>query len=569
MMKVSDYIAAFLHAKGMRTVFELSGGMIVHMLDSLHRRGDMNIVSMRHEQAAAFAADAFGRVTGIPGVAMATSGPGAVNLLTGVGSCYFDSSPALFITGQVNRNEQRGDRNIRQLGFQETDVVGMVGPITKAAWRITNAEEVPEKLERAFHLALRGRPGPVLLDIPMDVQRAEIDPPGDLEPRSGNGSDTAAASQRTWDALLQSERPLLLVGGGIRASGATEVLSEFLKKVPVPVVHSLMAVDVLPYASPLRQGMIGTYGNRWCNLALSLCDLLIVLGSRLDVRQTGSLTESFKTGRAIIHVDCEEGELNNRIKGCDTIHARLPQFLQDLLDSRSSIPPEYLSTLKAWTSKVSGLRSACPDTGELKNVPGINPNIFMHQLSRCSGAASAYVVDVGQHQMWAAQSLELGLGQRFLTSGGMGSMGFALPAAIGVAFAAPGRPVVVIAGDGGFQCNIQELQTVAHHELPIKIVVLNNECHGMVRQFQENYFEKRYQSTCWGYSAPQFAAVARAYRIEAKTITEPGEVEGGLASLWADPDKPTLLEVKIDTFVNAYPKVAFGAPISVMEGPLS
>src|ERR1035437_2655583 len=413
-MKVSDYIAAFLHAKGMRTVFELSGGMIVHMLDSLHRRGDINIVSMRHEQAAAFAADAFGRMTGIPGVAMATSGPGAVNLLTGVGSCYFDSSPALFITGQVNRNEQRGDRKIRQLGFQETDVVGMVGPITKAAWRIIHAEEVPEKLERAFHLALEGRPGPVLLDIPMDVQRAEIDPPGDLEPRCGNGSDTAAARQRTWDALLQSERPLLLVGGGIRASGATEVLSEFLKKVPVPVVHSLMAVDVLPYGSPFRQGMIGTYGNRWCNLALSLSDLLVVLGSRLDVRQTGSLTESFKAGRNIIHVDCEEGELNSRVKGCDTIHADLPHLLRDLAENCPLIPATFLSTLEKWTRKVSELRAAWPDTEELNDVPGINPNVFMHQLSHRSGAASAYVVDVGQHQMWAAQSLELREGQRFL-----------------------------------------------------------------------------------------------------------------------------------------------------------
>jgi acetolactate synthase-1/2/3 large subunit len=564
-MKVADYIALFLHAKGVGTVFELSGGMIVHMLDSLHRRGDMNIVSMRHEQAAAFAADAFGRVTGIPGVAMATSGPGAVNLLTGVGSCYFDSSPAVFITGQVNRNEQRGDRNIRQLGFQETDVVGMVGPITKAAWRIVRAEEIPEKLESAFRLALEGRPGPVLLDIPMDVQRAETDPPGHLEPRSRNSSDTAAASQRTWDALLQSERPLLLVGGGIRASGAAEGLSQFLTKVPVPVVHSLMAVDVLPYESPLRLGMIGTYGNRWCNLAVSLSDLLIVLGSRLDVRQTGSQTESFRAGRRIIHVDCEAGGLNNRIKGCETYHADLPHYLSGLVENCPPIPSTFLATLEKWAGKAWEMRAEWPDTEELRGVPGINPNVFMHQLSHCSGEASAYVIDVGQHQMWAAQSLELNKGQRFLTSGGMGSMGFALPAAIGAAFAAPGLPVVMIAGDGGFQCNIQELQTVFHHKLPIKMVILNNGCHGMVRQFQENYIGQRYQSTCWGYSAPQFAAVARAYGIEATAIAHPGDVEAALASLWSDPMKPTLLEVKIDTFANAYPKVAFGEPISVME----
>jgi acetolactate synthase-1/2/3 large subunit len=357
----------------------------------------------------------------------------------------------------------------------------------------------------------------------------------------------------------------VLVGGGIRASGATEVLSQFLKKVPVPVVHSLMAVDVLPHGSPFRLGMIGTYGNRWCNLAVSLSDLLIVLGSRLDVRQTGSATESFKSGRNIIHVDCEEGELNNRVKGCDTTHADLPHFLRDLVENCPPIPAAFLSTLEKWTRKVSELRATWPDTEELKKVSGINPNVFMHQLSRRCGAASAYVVDVGQHQMWAAQSLELGAGQRFLTSGGMGSMGFALPAAIGAAFGAPGLPVVMIAGDGGFQCNIQELQTVLQHNLPIKMVIINNGCHGMVRQFQESYFEQRYQSTYWGYSAPQFAAIARAYGIEASAVRDAGDVEAALASLWSDPMKPTLLEVKIDTFANAYPKVAFGKPISVME----
>jgi acetolactate synthase I/II/III large subunit len=564
-MKVSDYIAAFLYTKGVRTVFELSGGMIAHMLDSLYMHGGITIVSMRHEQAAAFAADACGRMTGIPGVAMATSGPGAVNLLTGIGSCYFDSSPALFITGQVNRNEQRGDRNIRQLGFQETDVVGMAGPITKAAWRITHAEEVPEKLERAFHLAQEGRPGPVLLDIPLDVQRAEIDSPGDPEPPSGSRTCAAAASQSTWDALMQAQRPLLLIGGGIRAAGAVELLAGLLEKLPVPVVHSLMAVDVLPYRSPCRQGMIGTYGNRWCNLGVGLSDLLIVLGSRLDVRQTGSQTELFKAQRRIIHVDCEKGELNNRIKGCDIVHSELLPFLQDLLENRPPLTEAFLSRLAAWNCELSELRTTWPDTRELENLTGINPNTFMHQLSRCSGAASAYVVDVGQHQMWAAQSLELQAGQRFLTSGGMGAMGFALPAAIGTAFSVPGLPVVVIAGDGGFQCNIQELQTVVHHGLPIKIVVINNGCHGMVRQFQESYLEKRYQSTYWGYSAPHFPAIARAYGIEANTLTDPAQAATALGDLWADPMKPALLEVKIETFANVYPKIAFGQPLSVME----
>ncbi len=559
-MKVSDYIAAALARKGVKAVFELSGGMITHLLDSIYLQGGVRMVSMHHEQGAAFAADATGRITGIPGVAMATSGPGATNLLTGMGSCYFDSSPAVFITGQVNRNEQKGDRAIRQLGFQETDIVSMVGAITKKAWRVREVEDVPGILDQAFVTAMEGRPGPVLVDIPMDVQRGDLQV-GEAavlrhEPEARH-LDAELGALR--EQLRKAQKPLILAGGGVRSGRAIAQFRAFVEAAGIPVVHSLMAVDILPFAHPLNVGMIGSYGNRWANLALHQCDCLLVLGSRLDVRQTGADTKAFKGERPIFHVDCEPGEMNNRVQGCTTIESEVRPALEMLLEAGIG------ADTTEWQSEIARLRRTWPDTAELRGVEGINPNVLMHQLAQASGAAGAYVVDVGQHQMWAAQSLEMGEGQRFLTSGGMGSMGFALPASVGASVSLPGQPVVVIAGDGAFQCNIQELQTVVRLGLPLKMVVVNNRCHGMVRQFQESYFEGRYQSTMWGYSAPDFKRVAEGYGIEARTVEEPGDVGGALEWLWADPHAPALLQVMISPMANAYPKLAFGRTMDEME----
>lgn len=563
-MKASDYIAAVLRHRGVKSVFEVSGGMITHMLDSIHRLGGIRVVSVHHEQAAAFAAEACGRMTGIPGVALATSGPGATNLLTGIGSCYFDSSPAVFLTGQVNREEQKGDRRIRQLGFQETDIVTMAAPVTKAAWKVRTAEELPSLLDGAFALAVEGRPGPVLLDIPMDVQRLDIQ--SDPAQRSAPGpaaaiSPDTAAVESALELVLAARRPLVLAGGGIRSARAGVQFRRFARLLGIPVVNSLMAADVLPFDDELRLGMIGTYGNRWANVAMGNSDCLLVLGSRLDVRQTGADTAAFTEGRTIVHVDCEPGEMNNRVSGCTAIQATLPEFLDVAIDaaSRRTIPDRT-----AWQSEIQARRKQWPDTAELDGVPGINPNILMHALSARSQRAGAYVIDVGQHQMWAAQSIDVRKDQRFLTSGGMGSMGFALPAAVGAAIAT-GRPVVMVAGDGSFQCNIQELQTVVRNHLPVKMVVVNNLCHGMVRQFQESYFDARYQSTLWGYSAPDFERVAAGYGIAARTVSDPVGLEAAVDWLWHDPLQPALLQVMVDTFANAYPKIAFGRPITEME----
>lgn len=561
-MNVSQYIARFLKASGVNTAFELSGGMIMHLLDAVHQEGGIELVNVYHEQAAAFAADAVGRLSGIPGVAFGTSGPGAVNLLTGIGSSFFDSSPTVFITGQVNRHEQKGDRQIRQLGFQETDIVAMARPVTKWCQRVTDASQVPESLYQAFRIATDGRPGAVLLDIPMDVFRAQVlEPvkPWANTPPVHTGDRNLCLLEQLQTALQNSQRPLVLAGGGIRASGAHSSFLEFVQRTQIPVVHSLLACDGLPYSHPQRVGMIGTYGNRWANLALSECDVLLVLGSRLDIRQTGADTESFSAGRKIFHVDVESEEINNRIKNC----IPLVSHLKDFFDVANTLIGPV--SCKEWASRIRELRTEWPDTKELSGAAGINPNVVMHEISSRYPAA-VYCVDVGLHQMWAAQSLELSPDTRFLTSGGMGAMGFALPAALGAAIHLKRKkPVVVIAGDGGFQLNIQELQSIVHHQLPLKIIVANNHCHGMTRQFQDTYFGARYVGTAWGYSAPSFRKVAEAYGIAAIEVTCPEEVSEAADWFWKDPLAPCLMEVQIDLTTNAYPKLAFGRPISQME----
>lgn len=563
-MKASDWIVDFLEKQGVRFVFEVAGGMIAHLLDSLTRQSAVQVVSMHHEQAAAFAAEGVARMTGTPGIALATSGPGATNLLTGLGSLYFDSYPAVFITGQVNRNELKGDRQIRQLGFQELDIVAIAAPITKAAWTIDSPERIAADFEKAFSIASHGRPGPVLLDIPMDVQRQDLQdrsPGGDTEPAV---IPTASAEQLAGvlDGLSSAQRPLILAGGGLRSARVVAEFRDLADRLAVPVVHSLHAVDVLGWNNPLRVGMIGSYGNRWANDALARSDFLLVLGSRLDVRQTGSQTETFKGGKTIVHVDCEAGEINNRVVGCEAIVADLKSFVAQIHDAASANPRAEHAT---WLEDIETHRRRWPDTHEQRNLSGINPNLFVRELSRRSKAAAAWVVDVGQHQMWAAQSVELDPGQRFLTSGGMGAMGFALPVAIGAALAKAPRPIVCVSGDGGFQMNIQELETIARLRLPIKLVVMDNEALGMVRQFQSENFEGRFQSTIWGYGTPDFCKIAEAYGVDAADVKDDADLQDALAWLWSDPARPALLRVRIDPSANAYPKMAFGRPITDMD----
>jgi acetolactate synthase-1/2/3 large subunit len=561
-MKVSDFIAEFIEKKGISSVFELSGGMITHILDSLNQKTKVNIVTMHHEQSAAFAAEGFARISGLPGIALATSGPGATNLLTGIGSCYFDSTPAIFITGQVNRHELKGDSGLRQLGFQETDIITMAKPITKYCVQVNDPNEIPLILEKAYTIALEGRPGPVLIDIPMDVQRTQIEVINiNSDKRIVKHIDSIILESLS-NEILKAKKPLVLSGRGIKASGSQELFNEFINKTKIPVITSLLGLDTISYDDKNRVGFIGSYGNRWANIAFGECDLLIVLGARLDIRQTGADTK-FIENRTIYHIDCELDEINNRVKGCIAIESDLTDFFEQF--SSVTENKKFVSPTD-WLSSISELKQKWPDINELQ-PEGINPNVFMHFLSKNSKQTKAYLADVGSHQMWAAQSLELNKEQYFLTSGGMGAMGFSLPAGIGACIALDKQPIVVLVGDGCMQINIQELQTIVRNNLPVKVIVLNNNTLGMIRQFQDSYFESRYQSTYWGYSAPDFAKVANAYGIESKTIVKEEDMLEAIEWLWSNDNsfKPQLLQVMIDPHTNTYPKIAFGRPITEME----
>lgn len=561
-MKLTDYLVKFLHKQGVTHVFELSGGMIAHIIDSLNQFGKIKVVTMHHEQAASFAADGFSRVTGVPGVALASSGPGATNLITGIGSCYFDSVPAVFITGQVNQHEQRGDKPVRQLGFQETDVLKIAAPLCKAVFSVDNAEDLHKILCQAFEVALSGRPGPVLIDVPMNLQRANIQDHEIevIKPKRTVESITNAIWDRLKADLSKAKKPLILAGRGVSVSRSRNLFREFVKQTGVPVITSLLGVDVMPNNDKLRVGFIGAYGNRWANIAFGGSDMLIVIGSRLDIRQTGAFVETFDD-KVIYHIDIEPGEINNRIKNSIPVITDVNNFLTEAISKFAGfINPDYSD----WYNIISKLKEDWPDISEVKATYGINPNVFMHHLSAVSEQAGAYIADVGNHQMWSAQSLDIVNEQFFLTSGGMGAMGYALPAAIGAQVGLD-KPIVCICGDGGFQLNIQELQTIKRNNLPIKMVIINNLSLGMIRQFQDSYFNGRYQSTMWGYDCPDFEKIANAYGIAAATITDEADIETAVKTIWSDKNAPYLLQVMISPKINAYPKIAFGKPISEME----
>lgn len=564
-MKLSEFLVKYLYDKGVSHVFELSGGMIANFLEAFYKFKKIKVISMHHEQGVSFAVDGFSRTNKIPGIGFGTSGPGAINLLTGIGSCYFDSVPAIFITGQVNTHEQKGDRSIRQLGFQETDIASMAKPICKAVFVLESAVQFPKIIEEAFNLALSGRPGPILIDIPMNLQGHEISDENSII-KVENIDSKKKLDNNVWDILndkiSKSIKPLILAGRGINTSNSRDLLVQFAEKTNIPIVTSIHGLDVIPHDHPLRVGFIGTYGNRWANMLLGECDLLIVLGSRLDIRQTGA-DVNFFSNRDIIHIDIDTNEINNRIKNCFPIVADINLFLMLAVEK---IKAQKITNRGLWFRRFKELKGNFPDINEI-TTSSIHPNIFLHKLSKISRKTGAYVADVGNHQMWCAQSLEIIKDQYFITSGGMGAMGYSLPASIGACLAL-NKSVVSISGDGGFQLNIQELQTIVRNNLSVKIVILNNQSLGMIRQFQECYFNGHYQSSIWGYSCPDFEQIANAYKIKSKTIQTSEEIDEGLVAMWENPEEPFLLQVMLDPFLNCYPKIAFGKPLTEME-PLS
>lgn len=568
-MKLSTYVIDTITKEGVSHIFEMIGGAITHLLDSAHGRKDISCVSMHHEQAAAFAAEAYARMNGKLGVAMATSGPGALNMLTPIGSCYFDSVPCLFITGQVNTYEYKFESPIRQIGFQETDIVSVARPIVKYAELVRDAKDIRYCLEKAVFLAQSGRPGPVLLDIPMNVQRAEIDP-AKLRAFYGSAEHKRLSSLKPVSArtiakiaalIKAAKRPVILAGGGVRTAGATDELEALVNKTGMPVVCSLMGLDAIPHDNPAFTGMIGSYGNRYSNLALANCDLLLILGSRLDTRQTGTLPATFARGAKKIHVDVDPQELGSKVKTDLPVRADLKVFLNQL---NSALKGAIGSDLSAWRKAIAGFRSEFPEIETLDKAGEINPNRFIELLSAWSREGDIICFDVGQNQMWAGQSFRLKKGQRMLISGGMGSMGFSLPAAIGAAIACPGRRVIAISGDGGIQVNIQDMDSLAVRNLPIKLILMNNGCLGMVRQFQDIYFGRRRQSTLEGYSCPDLKKIIEAYGVRGSVVRTMAQADGALRAALASAG-PALVEVKLTPETAVEPKLVVNRPIEDMS----
>lgn len=561
-MTVAEYIADFIEEKKMDFVFQYPGGMITHMIDAIGTRDKVKIYSLLHEQSIAFAVSAIGRLSNLPAIAFATSGPGATNLLTGIGDCYFDSVPALFITGQVNTHELKGDSGIRQLGFQETDIVSMAVPITKLAIQITEPNQIVKVLEEAYQLAISGRPGPVLIDIPMNIQRTSIDieltlPSLKKEPIC---VDLEEKIGEVIEILKSAKAPLFWIGNGIHTSKSESLFIELNKILHIPVVTSLHAIDLLASADPNKVGMIGAYGNRWSNMSIKHADCILFLGTRIDIRQTGaniSIFDHIKT----IRVDNTDAELANRVQAELKINVDLDVFLKSFIRQAG----DFKFSFSDWHQKISSLKQEYPIQKEISiSQSEINPHELFRKISNQIKGKTIYCADVGSHQMWAAQSLFFKKNDRFLTSGGMGSMGFCLPASIGAALYDPSANVVAIIGDGSFQMNIQELHSIFQNNLNIKIVIINNHSLGMIRQFQDTNFKSRHFGTVWGYTCPDFCKIAKSYQIPSKRIEDSSNVDSGVA--WLLKGKgPKLLEVLVSGQLNVYPKIAFGQTMDKME----
>ena len=562
-MKASDYIVQFLVEQKIDKVFGYIGGAVAHFYDSLDKNQDIEIVNTVHEQGAGFAAEGYARVTGKTGVATATSGPGATNLITPIGSCFFDSVPTLFITGQVNTYEYKYDQPVRQIGFQETDIVSIIKPITKYAVMVDDIANLRYELEKGYFLSQEGRKGPVLVDIPMNIQRSEFNPAqqasfyDSVEYKNYQyQADFKNDLLKVVQALNASKRPIILVGGGARISNADIELNQFLQANHFPLVYSLMGKDLIKDNYTYNLGLIGAYGNRYGNMALANSDLILVLGSRLDTRQTGTDLKTFAREAKIIQVDIDKHELGSKINADILIHSDIKTFLE-LLAQHS-----FTSDISQWQEKVLSYKE------KYSSIIGINqkektPNKIIHKIASHLNSYDAVCVDVGQHQMWVAQSLDTKDQQRVLFSGGMGAMGCALPTAIGSTLGT-GKRSIVIVGDGGFQMNIQELEIIKRRHLPIKIFIMNNTNLGMVRQFQELYFDKNYVGTKKDYSVPNFENIGNAYGIASSTASTNDEIYQKIEEMLSD-DEPALLDIRlVESMTTVEPKLIVNKPIEDM-----
>jgi acetolactate synthase I/II/III large subunit len=541
-----------LLANGVTTMFGYPGGAALPFYRELMRYPMLRHVLVRHEQNAAHAADGYARTTGKVGVCVATSGPGATNLLTGLATAFMDCVPVVAITGQVARAA------IGTQAFQEVDVLSMVGPITKDAFQLQSAAEIPEVFARAFALAREGRPGPVLIDLPKDVQLAPVEV-GGLEPSASHGEATpeltAAAEfalEQAAALLADAERPVLVAGHGVAMASATTELLRFAEASGVPVGTTLLGLGVFPEHHPQALGMVGMHGTVQANLAMHHADLVIGVGMRFDDRVVGR-PRDFAPAARIVHVDVDPKAFGRVVRADVPVLADARAALRAWTGlARRHERPAWWARLRTWTADHAECGSAEP---ECEDAQPTTPEV-VRALRRVVGGAATVVADIGQHQMFVALHHGFDRPGQMLTSGGLGTMGYALPAAMGVKVAEPGRPVWAVVGDGGFQMSAAELSTLVANKLAVKVLVVNNQCLGMVRQWQELFYDNVYSHSLL--PQPDFAALARAHGCWATTVRRRGELENALREAALHPG-PVVVDVQVPVEETVYPMVPAGA----------
>ncbi|OOM71147.1 thiamine pyrophosphate-binding protein [Clostridium sp. BL-8] len=555
-MKVSDYIVSFLIERGISDVFGYPGGMVTHLMDSFDKYKEHILIHLNyHEQGAAFSACGYAQVSNKPGIAYATSGPGATNLVTGIANAYFDSIPCVFITGQVNTYEAKGNLPIRQKGFQETDIVSIVKSITKYAVKIENERDIKYELEKAFYLSSNGRKGPVLIDIPMNIQRADVILE-DLRCYEENKSkiddfDYNDMKSTMLKMLKSAKKPVILAGNGINIANVVKKFRRFVNLAGIPVVTSMIGRDVLPSNTKNNYGFIGAYGHRYANFIISNSDLIISLGSRLDCRQTGNNLKIFAEKAKLLRVDIDNFELTNRIKADEiSILADLEKMIPMLNANEFKLKANY----KKWIDACTKIKQ------ELKDIDSQYENNIVKEFSSIVPDDSIITTDVGQNQVWIAQSFVIKNNQRMLFSGGHGAMGYSLPCAIGAYYGSK-KNVISFNGDGGLQMNIQELQFIARENIPVKVILLNNKSLGMIRHFQEMYLDSNFVQTKKesGYIAPDFQKIAKAYDLPYMKINSIEEISK-CVNVLAD-ENPCFIEICLTDATYLYPKLAVNKPI--------
>jgi acetolactate synthase-1/2/3 large subunit len=550
-MTGAEIFARSLIAEKVEVLFGYPGGATIGVYDALHDISDIKHVLTRHEQGATHAAEGYAKATGKPGVVLVTSGPGATNTVTGIADAFMDSIPLVVFTGQVPL------RLIGNDAFQEADIVGITRPITKHNYLVRDVRELAQTIKEAFYIATSGRPGPVLIDLPKDVmaQKTHFSYPASVTlktyqpPTDGNLRQIKKAAE----VINAAKRPILYVGGGVVSSGASDELRKFAEKVHCPVTTTLHGLGSFPETDPLALGMLGMHGTWYSNMAVHFCDVLIAVGARFDDRVTGN-TEAFAAEAKKIHIDIDPSAISKNVKVDVPIVGDVKRVLAALIEHVHPLATDdWLATIDAWKGE-HPLR--------YQNGEQIRAQYVMQKLGEITGGNAVVVTDVGQHQMWTAQFFTWIHPRSHITSGGLGTMGFSLPAAMGAAFGRTDLPIVSISGDGGFQMNMQEMATIVQHRLPIKIMVINNGFLGMVRQWQELFWRRRYSQV--ELANPDFVKLAEAFGCPAFRATRTDEVEEVLRKAMAHEGGPVFVEFVVAQEHNVYPMIPAGQTVNEM-----